>query len=137
MFYKIGYFRQTPFRELYAFVFKNHIQIVRLYHQPARFQFNFFSGVEYQDNIFIFDHIKNEQGRILIVKIDFLFIIPGGLAKIVTLLVFADACMKVVDYFFVLKFSILIMPATVCIKPEYGVVLRDDYFFELFGHIIV
>jgi hypothetical protein len=32
------------------------------------------------------------------------------------------------------ELAVFILPATVFIQPEYGLLFADDYFFNLFGH---
>jgi hypothetical protein len=43
--------------------------------------------------------------------------------------------MKVINYFMMPELAVFILPATVGIQPEYGLILADDNFFNFFSHL--
>ncbi len=81
------------------------------------------------------DHIKHKQSLIFIREVDLFGRVSIFLVKIITLSVPFDTGMKVMDYFFMPELAVFILPATVFIQPECGLILTDNDFFNLFGHM--
>ena len=67
-------------------------------------------------------------------EIDSLPIIFSLLAQMKPVFVFPDARMEVLDYLFMLKSPMLIVPVAVFVQPEIGLVFGDYNFLVLFYH---
>ena len=90
-------------------------------------EFNFFEGIKHKNDIVIFRYyIKNKKSCVFIIEIDLFRAVTLGLKKVVSVFVFSDRSMKIVDNFFVLKDTGLIMPPTVFIQPENSVFFWND-----------
>ena len=110
---EISYLHKTVFGEFDSVFTDLEVQMVLLDEQFPRFQFDSFLGVQYQGDLFLFDHIKDEQGGVLIGKIRFFEVIPMPLCEMEAPAILFDTRMKVIDDPLVLKFLAWVVPETV------------------------
>ena len=110
------------------------IKCVIFFKQTVRFQENAAARVEGKGDGFLEADRPNKQGCILVGEIDFLDTSAMVLIKMITLNVFSDAGMKVVDNFFVFETTVAIVPTTLPVEPEDRLLLRNNHEFGCFHH---
>ena len=125
------------FDKLDDFIAHAQVEVVILYKQAFGVQSNLLFGVQNQGDMFLPDHVKDEQGLIFIGKINLFSAISIYLGEIIAVLIPFDAGVKVLDDFVMLELPMRVAPAAVLVEPENGILFGNHVFFDLICHLIV